>query len=300
MMPNNLPPELNTGIEKARETFTTYKAWLATYVTKALVEDIQLMMGKQVKLRNLINRRTLFSKNSEWYVDRSLSPEMNHESVIANHQEGLSPAEYQPMLIGQAPHRALFVNGVLTPMAVAMHQQQQLSDLLPFPVSLIYNPTRHVIADLLECHLDRNGLASTIMQFTKDCILNALAESDESVLLVGYSQGAIIISAALQALQEELDETDLKRIHYVTFGAGVKQSTLSPLMLQEHFVNEHDPIPHLGLLHPDYDVTGEVYLREAHGHLLVADYLNPLAAGDFAGGSQFEKRLMNTNNNHNK
>ena len=79
------------------------------------------------------------------------------------------------------------------------------------------------------------------MQFTKDCILTALAESDESVLLVGYSQGAIIISAALEALQEELDEANLKRIHYVTFGAGVKQSTLSPLMLQEHFVNDMIP-----------------------------------------------------------
>ena len=70
MMPNNLPPELNSGIEKARETFTTYKAWLATYVTKALVEDIQLMMGKQVKLRNLINGVLCLVKQ-EWYYRSS-------------------------------------------------------------------------------------------------------------------------------------------------------------------------------------------------------------------------------------
>lgn len=274
--------EISANIEHAKEIYTSYKQWLNTYFTKALLEDIQLMMGDQVKLKNLINRRTLFSENSEWYVKRDEEPQSCDISDIQGNNQ----------LIGDKDAQVFFVNGVLTPKVVAIHQQQQLAKLVQQPVSLIYNPTKHVIADLLECHLDRHGLSSNIMAFAVDCIKHALGSHNKKILLVGYSQGAIIVSAALQALKQETQDYDLSRLHYVTFGAGVKQSILPGEVKQEHFVNLHDPVPHLGLLHPDYKVSGKVYERDNWGHLFVADYLNPMASGEFGGDSLFEKHYL--------
>ncbi len=277
-MKDKIQFDISPSIEQAFDRIATYKAWLARYITPELLEDIQLMFGKHVKVKNLLNRSTVFSEHSEWRIPRHKISTEDYDKC----------SDHNNAYIGKDSASVLFVNGVLTPITVAIYQKSQLEKHMHRNVGLMYNPTHHVVADLLECYQDRNGISSEIMENTLSQIQKMLRRSDNDIVLVGYSQGAIILSAALEQLAETLAQSTLQRIHYVTFGAGFKHSILPSSIRQEHFVNSDDPVPHLGLLHPDYDVTGTIFSRECWGHLMVADYITPLVAGEFGGSSLFE------------
>ena len=57
-------------------------------------------------------------------------------------------------------------------------------------------------------------------------ILAKLEISKEDLHLIGHSQGAILLNNALEIVQDECKFEDLNRLHFYTFGAGLKLSLI--------------------------------------------------------------------------
>jgi hypothetical protein len=253
-----------------------------SHINKALLDDASLLLSPRIAMRETINKSTLFSEHSEWHVQKAYLK----QQLVSTKKDS------EPAYVGVSEPGVVFINGILTPMVVAEHQRERLSVLVGESVGLIYNPTESLLADLWECHTGRYGYMSEMAMFTVKTLIDILSRTQGEILLIGYSQGAILASAALQYMISELAIAGMERIKYVTFGPGFKDSVLPHFISQEHFANARDPITHLGLLHPEHQVTGHVYQRDAHGHLLVADYLNPMMELGFGGHSAFEKRVF--------
>lgn len=253
-----------------------------SHLNKALLDDASLLLSPRIAMRETINKSTLLSEHSEWHVQKAYLK----KRLVSEKKDN------EPSYVGVSEPSAVFINGILTPMVVAEHQRERLSALVDEPVGLIYNPTKSLLADLWECHTGRYGYMSEMAMFTVKTLTDILSRTQGELLLIGYSQGAILASAALQYMLNELAIDDMERVRYVTFGPGFKDSVLPDFIAQEHFANDRDPIAHLGLLHPEHRVTGRVYQRNAHGHLLVADYLNPMMKLGFGGLSAFEERVF--------
>jgi hypothetical protein len=258
--------------------------WIEHQFGEAMSEDIRLFMGDKFKIKHLFNRKTLSHPLSEFTLQKKQWRTLLKKDRV--HTRILKPTFYGPL-----DARVIMINGVMSPFNIATHQSEVLSQCIGAPVSLIYNPTIGLIKDLLECHQDRHGEPTDIVRFTMERITLLLLQ-DGPVVIVGYSQGAIIASAAIAQLAKLKSASELSRIHYVTLGAGFKESILPHYIKQEHFANANDPVTHMGLLSEQYTSTGKAHIRDAHGHLMVADYLLPIKAGEFGGDSLFETYFL--------
>jgi hypothetical protein len=254
--------------------------WIEHQFGEAMAEDIRLFMGEDFRIKHLFNRKTLSHPLSEFTLQKQ-----QWRKLLKKDHTHTRPLK--PTFCGPLDARVIMINGVMSPFRIATHQSEVLSLCIGQPVSLIYNPTIGIIKDLLECHQDRHGEPTNIVRFTMERITQSLMQ-DGPITIVGYSQGAIIASAAIAQLAKVQPASILSRIHYVTLGAGFKESILPHYIKQEHFANANDPVTHMGLLSGQYTSTGTSHIRDAHGHLMIADYLLPIKAGDFGGDSLFE------------
>ena len=239
-------------------------AWWAERFTDELREDWRLLYGQTLKVAHLINRETVFMPGAEGEFRRAAlwAKIKNPKQVF----EGERITE--PTCFGDDDAGVFFINGVIAHHDVALLQRDALSAALGEHVALLYNPTKNLIADLLECHHDRYGAsASASSKYVMEHILGRI-QAGLRVTIVGYSQGAIIANAALLSIMNKVSPEQLSLISFVSFGAGFRSSVLPSIIIQEHFANVRDPVVNLGLLLPEHAVSGTVYTREASGHLL--------------------------------
>ncbi|WP_448564758.1 PE-PPE domain-containing protein [Thalassotalea ganghwensis] len=264
------------------------KTLVEQYIKKAfgdhLLDDLRIVLGTRFKPLHLLDFNTVRHPESE----------MNfRKRYILNKVKAKFSKRYaalKPKADNKAA-RVLFVNGIVTPYPLARHQADILAQSIGRDVDVIHNETEGLFRDLLECNQGRQGIINPVTKKVIQAIENKL-EDDQSLIIVAYSQGAIIASSALIALSKRVASEQLSRISYITFGAGFKDSVLPKEIFCEHFANRYDPITHLGLQHQDFDFSGKLFIREARGHFFIADYLLPMMAGERYGDSWFEQQLL--------
>ena len=189
-----------------------------------------------------------------------------------------------------ATPRAFFINGV----AVDEHWLQvnckTLEAFLGYRVEGIYNETNGILIDVIECFLQRN------LNFYTGPVLNAAAaveaalRSGNKVVLIGHSQGGIIVSLVIDHLMENYPALlAAGNLEVYTF-ASAADEFLSPAhpMVVKHYANMFDVVACLGILGchltcsiirailgPPYgEYYGQVFINPwTFGHLLSTFYV---------------------------
>lgn len=179
----------------------------------------------------------------------------------------------------------IFVNGILTTMAMAKYQRNFISSMIRQPVDLIHNPTNGVVYDLLECARDRVGTIPSEASIICANLLKEKLSSHDKVRVFGYSQGGILCARALGMLTGMIGQNEMHRIEFYSFAAGFRVFDAKGVYA-EHFANTQDPVAKIGVLSKG-KTLGKVFTRKERGHLLVGDYLKPIKDGEFGLKSRF-------------
>jgi hypothetical protein len=147
--------------------------------------------------------------------------------------------------------KAFLVNGIMTDAKLHLSDMQHLANT-GLEVVGIRNATEGFFPDLTQSVQDKlrfpsveNKATSTVTKL----ILEAV-EKKEPLLLVGHSQGALIISAALRSAADSLGHLSaaekqraLSSIRVETYGGAAATYVNGPKY--EHFVNRRDLVPML-------------------------------------------------------
>jgi hypothetical protein len=265
------------------------KKIIEEYIAKTFGEsyasELKFILGENFNLFNMLDTKTIKHPDSEIRFRKK------HliNKVKSSFGSDVEPVPIHQLRTGSSESRFLFINGVVTPYALALHQVTMLAKYLNQEVELIHNETDGLVKDLVECNEGRYGVINTIAQQSIDVIKDKLTYEGD-LTIIAHSQGAIIITSALLELAKTLSPIELSRIKFVTFGAAFKESVL-PNIECEHFANSNDPITHLGLQNLEHKFTGKLFVREAKGHFFIADYIIPMSQGKSCGKSNFEKLI---------
>lgn len=187
-----------------------------------------------------------------------------------------------------------FVNGVATDRDILRVNGVYLSRLFHRPIELIYNPTHGIVPDLLECVTGRTfDYASGTAAYALERVASAIENpSLDRVILMGHSQGGIIVSNVVAGLTERFtgDASLLGKLEVYTFASacdfmpvdGALDTPTRRVPYLEHFANTGDLVAKLGVLEIPLDINGRVYRLEKAGHLLNAHYLPDIGQRRYA------------------
>lgn len=170
------------------------------------------------------------------------------------------------------------------------------------PVTGIHNRTYGLAGDLIECVIQRSfSFMGEDTRFALDYVKACLADPTvKTVVLLGHSQGGIIISLILDRLFSDLPAENMAKLEIYTFGNAAAHfnnplSTIaqpaSPLGIPkptriiphiEHYANSEDMVTRWGVLYNVRNVlenrfSGQVFVRmKASGHMLNQHYLSEI------------------------
>ena len=154
---------------------------------------------------------------------------------------------------------AIYVNGINNAKDEQTESMQALADAIGIALVGVHNATSGVARDTIQTAADKLGFAGlnkatpTIARLIWDQL-----EGGKPVVLIGHSQGTLVIAAAIVEVRDRLikekgmtraqAETALGKIQVQTFGAA---ATIFPDGPQyRHYFNKADPIPtYIGLGH---------------------------------------------------
>ncbi|ODT68598.1 hypothetical protein ABS71_09645 [bacterium SCN 62-11] len=139
---------------------------------------------------------------------------------------------------GKPAYRSVvMVNGIMTDVALQASDMQRMANT-GCKVVGVHNATKGMMRDLAQCVGDKlnlrmanNGATSTVAKVVRD-ILNEV----EPPLLVGHSQGALVLSNALGSV-----DASLKNLDVMTLGGASWSFPSGPKY--KHFVNVFDGVP---------------------------------------------------------
>lgn len=178
--------------------------------------------------------------------------------------------------------RWYFINGICTDDNGLKLNCQRLEATFGRPVQGIYNETNGFLVDLAECFAQRNlNFRTRSARFAAAIIKEKLighrhtdhnTNNDMDVVLIGHSQGGIIVSMVLDVLADDMTITDEQLAHVrcvITFGSAADEfhhplrrrhpaaeaaarhhdqlEGARPMHI-EHFANAHDLVAQLGVL----------------------------------------------------
>jgi len=188
---------------------------------------------------------------------------------------------------GRFPGEAwFFVNGIATDKELLQLNGRYLTQLFHRSIELIYNPTQGPFSDLIECILGRTfDFVSAPAEYALERVSIALSDPEnERVILIGHSQGAIIVSNVVRGLIERFsgDQRRLEKLEVYTFAGACDHVDTDPELdrpwrhvpFVEHFANTGDIVARLGVLEGQQPIEGRVYTQDRPGHFLNAHYLS--------------------------
>jgi len=153
----------------------------------------------------------------------------------------------------------LLVNGIVETKAMARASARLITDLTGRAVTVVYNPSLGVGMDLAECLLGRTlNTASRPSEGLADLVQGQLALG-RVVVLLGHSQGGIIVANAVRMLcaRAAADagvRASLRRLEVYTFASAADEAPSVPsadgprVPFAEHFGAEWDAVSRLGAL----------------------------------------------------
>jgi len=153
----------------------------------------------------------------------------------------------------------LLVNGIVETKAMARASARLITDLTGRSVTVVYNPSLGLGMDLAECLLGRTlDTASRPSEGLADLVQAQLALG-RVVVLLGHSQGGIIVANAVRTLcARGLADAgvlaSLRRLEVYTFASAADEAHAVPsadgtlVPFAEHFGAEWDAVSRLGAL----------------------------------------------------
>ncbi|KZF22895.1 hypothetical protein L228DRAFT_139030 [Xylona heveae TC161] len=198
-----------------------------------------------------------------------------------------NPADWQKF----SKERWVFVNGIMTSHYGLQRNCERLAETFGRPIVGVHNRSYGIIHDLIECLFQRCFYLNTTdgritFAYLRDYVLDP---SVEKVVLIGHSQGGLIVSLVLDKMFTTLDSENLSKLEVYTFGSAAshfdnpRSSASRPqtriIRHIEHFCNEKDPVTRWGVLYNahktkyDFEYHGRVFFRRnASGHLFTQHY----------------------------
>ena len=201
------------------------------------------------------------------------------------------------------PH-AFFVNGICVDRNWLQLNCETLETYLDHQVKGIYNQTNGLLIDIVECVLQRN------FNFYTGSVLNAAAVVEAAlrakngkVMLIGHSQGGIIVSLVVDHLVTYCPPALLANLEVYTFASAADEFMAPAIPITvKHYANMFDVVAWIGILGchffcsiiaavcgPPYgEYYGQVFMNPyTFGHLLSTFYVfrtpsvyQPLNDGD--------------------
>jgi hypothetical protein len=197
-----------------------------------------------------------------------------------------------------------FINGIITNEDVAKINGRYISHLFCRPVTVLHNPTNSIGIDVMQSMAGKFGHKNlAFAEFSLPHIIEAL-ETKKKVVLIGHSQGTLIISTILDILvRRKTDNLHLLEIY--AFANCAEEMTNKPIKNPknrpwiESFANEHDVVAKLGILAPHkqirgIQIDGELFVKkDGRGHFLNIHYLEDFAKGKYKNEKKnIESRLL--------
>ena len=189
----------------------------------------------------------------------------------------------------------LFVNGVATSPAVIKANGKELARIFQRPIHLVHNPTDGLLLDLAECVLGRTfNFQTTLSEYVLDVVNRALV-GYEKVVLIGHSQGGIVVADVANALVRYSEKRELLRnLEIYTFASAADEMLADDKLSRkaghcvpyyEHFANGRDFVARIGVISCQEAIAGPLFVNEDRkGHLLNAHYLEAFEKGRFCDG----------------
>ncbi|KAI1995750.1 hypothetical protein LOZ53_001353 [Ophidiomyces ophidiicola] len=205
--------------------------------------------------------------------------------------------DHIPKTEKQGNERWVFVNGVLQSHYNLKQNCDHIAHIFGRPIIGIHNPTYGLIGDLLECIFQRSfSFNDESVRFTYDKVKEYLINpSIEKVVLMGHSQGGIVVSMALDLLFVDLPAENIAKLEVYTFGSAASHfnnplRAIDPLSNKarpvisyiEHYVNSEDMVTRWGVVYNvektiENKFAGKVFIRmNAPGHMLNQHYLDQM------------------------
>ncbi|EEP77753.1 predicted protein [Uncinocarpus reesii 1704] len=185
-----------------------------------------------------------------------------------------------------------------------------LAQIFGRPIIGIHNPTYGLIGDLLECIIQRSlSFNNYSIRFTYDYVKKLLVDPKiDKIVLIGHSQGGIIVSMVLDLLFTDLPAENMAKLEVYTFGSAasyfnnplraIDPRSSAPrtgvIPYIEHYVNGEDLVPRWGILYNvrtilENKFAGKIFIRtNITGHMLNQHYLDCMfpVPGDQQEGEQ--------------
>lgn len=175
-----------------------------------------------------------------------------------------------------------FINGIMTTENKCLMHIHMLSEVLKHKVIGLYNPTNGILIDVFESILGRSfNIREPITKSFAKTVREKLLSTTGPVILIGHSQGAIIISNLIKLLKQHKEAArQLHRLHIYTFGSGADELEYMPHM-PVHFANTKDFIAQIGILGNKRRVYGTLIEKDRYGHSFVKSYLPGFLSGEY-------------------
>jgi hypothetical protein len=197
-----------------------------------------------------------------------------------------------------------FVNGVCTGHQWMIENVNLLANIFGRRITGIHNKTFGIFGDLLECLIQRdfNYMTFDGLVTYNRVRMALLKESTKKVVLIGHSQGGLIVTLVVDRLLSEMSQDVLAKLEVYTFasfanhfsdplesrairheekGTAQEKTDRAPerhvIHYVEHFANEGDFVSQVGVLYFSGKVDqfyGKLFRLPSTGHLLNQHYLH--------------------------
>lgn len=194
-----------------------------------------------------------------------------------------------------------YINGVNVTKRACITHTYMLSQALRHNVTALYNPTNGIVIDLLESILGRTfNIREPVTRSFEKIIRERLLNTNKRIVLIGHSQGAIIISNLIKRLKENKKAAYcLPRLEVYTFGSAADEMEILPYA-PVHFANTYDMVAQLGVIKNINRTYGLIIERPRYGHSFVRNYLPGFVDGEYGKDNnlyqQFRKKKYNSYN----
>ncbi|KAL9100758.1 MAG: hypothetical protein Q9163_003907 [Psora crenata] len=220
---------------------------------------------------------------------------MDGSSITRSRMDGTTRATAEQ----HRDERWLFVNGCATGHGGLQANVDRISHTFGRAVIGVQNKTYGLVADVLECLIQRVfAYKTTDVRVAYEQVKAVLCDPTVSkVVLIGHSQGGIIISLVVDQLFDQLPSSTMSKLEIYTFGSAASHFSNPPIspkparsaMKQErvipyieHYANEYDMVPRWGVLYSTREIlsnryAGSVFVRMgASGHLFNQHYMDAI------------------------
>lgn len=183
----------------------------------------------------------------------------------------------------------IYVNGICTTLHTAKMEASLIAKELKRPVTLAYNETHGFWEDLYDCARMRvRNKSDSESQSLVEWIEASYLSGIRTFMLIGYSQGSIIVCHALDRLPEEIREKCTFEV--LTFGAAQDELKSYPNGHAVHVGHTGDFVASTGAIHywNRHKIYGRLVTTEETDHNIF-EYITTMRAKDVL--SDFASRL---------